>query len=246
MADTNAIRAKVEKLLAMAADREGTPEGDTFRDKALELMAQYGVEASQTNTAGRTSAIRVDIEFSGRYTDMQFRLLNTLAHALHCHVVMFQVPRSSRVVRGVVFGREHHVERVTLLHSLLNPAMIAGATTMTQLHPDPFVSVTTQKRSWMAGFTAELGERLAAIEADHIAGYATVDSTGANTSGAVVVRGDAEAAEDLARQHFPTLKTSKASRRTVDWDAYARGRDEGTRMDLGQTRVGGQRLALPS
>ena len=47
------IKAKVEKLLRQAADREGTPEGDAFREKAFSLMAEYGVCLLYTSPSPR-------------------------------------------------------------------------------------------------------------------------------------------------------------------------------------------------
>ena len=44
--DTDDLKSRVQKLLNQAADREGTPEGDTFYEKAFDLMARYGFDES--------------------------------------------------------------------------------------------------------------------------------------------------------------------------------------------------------
>lgn len=256
MATLETITLKVEKLLRMAADREGTAEGDVFRDKAFELMAQYGVEKSQLNAGERATAERRDIDLVGTYTDMQFMLLNALGTVLHSQVVMFKVPRSSKVSKAVIFGRPHHVERAIMLYGFLSTAMIAGATTMTDMWPDPNVSVTTRKRSWMTGFISEISARLRIIEADHTEDYgqaASSDGSHADSSsgpssglsGALVLQKDRELAEDLAREHFPFLRRSRSGRRTFDAQSFHHGAKEGQAMDLGQTRVGRTVGALP-
>lgn len=248
MATIEGIKLKVEKLLRMAADREGTPEGETFRTKAFELMADYGVEASHLSTTGsdtQAHAIRKDITLTGTYTDMQYALLNALGTVLHCQVLRFHIPRSSRVDSAVLFGRQHHVERVTMLYSLLSATMIAGATTSTELSPDPLVATTTRKRSWMAGFISEITSRLLEIENAHTQGYTQQTADGSRRSGAMVLLQDKQVAEELARQHFPEMHTRKGRKRTFDHDSFYRGAKEGHRADLGQTRMGVRHGALP-
>lgn len=247
MATMDTIKVKVEKLLRMAADREGTPEGDVFRDKAFELMAQYGVERAQLRSDDPNDAVRRDVEFAGTYTDMQFELFNSLARELHCQAVMFKVPRSSRVERGVVFGCQHHVDRVMMLFGLLSPQMIVGATKNSQLFPDLFVSTQTQKRSWMTGFVSTIAARLRDVEASHTEEYARTDEdSGTVTMGAVVLREDRDKAEDLAAEHFPHLRRSRSGRRAFDPGSFHRGVSEGNMMDLGQTRMSGSKGALPA
>ena len=83
------VREKVRKLLNQAADREGTPEGDVFRDKAFALIAQYGLDPAKLGDptdAGAEMKV-VDLDMSGAYQRQQIGLLNALARALHCEVV---------------------------------------------------------------------------------------------------------------------------------------------------------------
>ncbi|RAV33086.1 DUF2786 domain-containing protein, partial [Corynebacterium heidelbergense] len=233
----NTIKSRVEKLLRQAADREGTPEGDAFRDKAFELMAQYGVEASQEAAEGKTSRI-VDhqVDFAGTYTDMQFELLNTLAHVLHCQVVRFKMRRSSKVQQAFVFGRAHHVQRVLMLHTMLSGHMIAGATDAPRTCGFVHTSPQTQKRSWMRGFIRTVGSRLEAIEVQHSPEF---ESQTGGARGVLALREDSQQAYDAARQQFPGLKTDRSQRgpRTFDPFSYQAGAQAGAGMDLGQQRV---------
>ena len=244
MANLDSIKLKVEKLLAMAADREGSPEGDAFRVKAFELMAQYGVDEAQLSAGEEARVVHRETQLTGTYTDMQFMLLNALGTVLHCQVVMFKLPRSSKVSKAVLFGRPHHVERAVLLYGFLSPAMIAGATTMTDMWPDENISLTTRKRSWMTGFVSEITARLRSIEAEHTPEYAQAGN-GVQRSGEVVLQQDRDLAAELALEHFPHLRRSRGSRRRIDPLSFEHGAQEGKNMDLGQTRMSNARGALP-
>lgn len=245
MADNETIKTKVEKLLRLAADQEGTPEGDACRDKAFELMAQYGVEESQLQPEDAQGAVRRDVKLSGTYTDMQYILLNALGTELHCQVLMFRIPHSSRVQEAVLFGRKHHVDRVMMLYGVLSPTMILGATKMAEMWPDSHVSVTTQKRSWMRGFISQIATRLRDIESSYTEDYQRTSSDGSVESGGLVLRRDVEAGEDLMREYFPHVRRTRGGPRRFDPHSFAHGVREGTAADLGQTRVGGVFGVLP-
>ncbi|QNH95748.1 DUF2786 domain-containing protein [Corynebacterium anserum] len=247
MATIDTIKVKVEKLLRMATDREGTPEGDAFRDKAFELMAHYGVERSQMHSNEPHTAMHRDVDFAGTYTDMQFELFNSLASELHCQAVMFRIPRSSKVQHAVVFGCSHHVERVMLLFGLLSPQMILGATKHAQLSPNRHISSQTQKRSWMNGFISTIATRLRQIESHYADEYTQTDSaSGTVTPGAIVLRDDRDKATSLAAEHFPHLRRSRSARRTWDPDSFHLGVTKGNTIDLGQTKMPTDKEALPA
>ncbi|AEI09016.1 hypothetical protein CRES_0658 [Corynebacterium resistens DSM 45100] len=249
MADSDelaAMKEKVQKLLALARDRQGTPEGETFENKAFELMAKYGVSAAALEADGngsdrqRARISRHRQNFSGPYTDMQFSLFNGLSAALHCHTLRFKVHGSVRVEEAIMFGRPHHVDRVVMLHSLLLSQMLAGAYDASLPARLVGISVQTQRRSWMTGFIASVCERLAEIERAHAAEYSTEA-----TAGALVLQSDSQLAMDAAAEEFPYATKQRIGRRQFDPASFANGVASGETMDLGQTRVS-QRRALPS
>lgn len=218
------IRDKVRKLLNQAADQEGTPEAAVFYDKAFSLMARHGFDerdvASGEDIRGRQ---RLDIEFQGSYSDMQMNLLNTLADALHCVAVAMRRPRAVGVVSGSVFGLRAHVERVDLLFALLNPTM-AGLSLGAG-------SSVSQRRSFMAGFAAETGRRLADAEtqvSEEHAGYglALID--------------DREQARSFMEESVDSVANHRRKAR-LDADAYTRGASAARTTDLGQTKLSGMR-----
>lgn len=229
----SSIREKVIKLLRQAADREGTPEGDTFREKAFALMAKYGVDASQLEENQTGSAKEAVFKFSGAYTDLQFYLLNCIAGALHCICVQQSLYRRKMVPQANVFGMAHHVERVDMLFSALNPIMIAGANRYAAtLWPDA-VHTRRAKRSWMLGFARTIADRLEIIEHEHTTQYAR-----GGQSGELVLASDFHKAQAAAFERFPELERHVLhSTATIDPFAFVEGKDTGDMQDLGQKRM---------
>ena len=85
MRDIDKIKEKVQKLLNLAADRAGTPEGDSFYEKAFALMAAYGFDERDLTAPDEGDVVaHKHYEFAGAYSDMQSRLLLAIAQALHC------------------------------------------------------------------------------------------------------------------------------------------------------------------
>ncbi|MHA2788063.1 DUF2786 domain-containing protein [Corynebacterium sp. S7] len=235
---TNKIKERVQKLLNQAADREGTPEGDAFYDKAFALMASYGFDERDLSTQQDADNVgRKTFAFSGAYTDMQAYLLNSIVHGLHCVAFSSGTYRSTKVKQMMVFGTERHLDRVDLLFTLLNAQMIAQAKNV-RAQTELGVSVIVARRSFMVGFASRVGERLRQAE-----------KTMSNSSSgyAVALIDDAVKAEE-ARAAFAeaegiTLASSK-SRRSMDTDSYFQGVNAGNGSDIGQTRLR-NRAALP-
>ncbi|MGV0409474.1 DUF2786 domain-containing protein [Corynebacterium resistens] len=240
--DLAAMQEKVQKLLALARDRQGTPEGETFENKAFELMAKYGVSAAAVAAEGagaHSGGARVKRhtqKFSGAYSDMQFALFNGLSTALHCCTLRFKVRGSVRVEEAIMFGRPHHVDRVVMLQGLLVPQMLAGAYDASRPVREVGISVQTQRRSWMTGFVSSVCERLSDIERAHAVEYSTE-----TTAGTLVLRSDEELAREAAAEEFPHARSSRIGRRRFDPNSFADGVASGEAMDLGQTRVSHRR-----
>lgn len=229
MANIDKIERRVRGLLAQAADREGTPEGDAFRARAFDLMARYGMEESNLQDTTGDEMVQRDIHLSGSYTPQQHTLAHVLANALHCHAIGTGTGRKVNVV--AFFGKARHVERVTMLFTILNPHMIAGASSLTR---DPFVSPQVQKRSWMGGFAQAVGDRLRAAE-----------GTAARKAGqSVALVDDGKLARAFADKLNPHTRKLR-SRAQADLGSARAGAEAAGNMDLGQQRFGG-RAALPA
>lgn len=233
------IRGKVRKLLNQAADREGTAEGDVFRDKAFALIAQYGLDPEKLGDPADAGAEMkvVELDMAGAYQRQQVGLLNVLAKALHCEVVLWAGGRGigRSADRGTLIGAARHVERVQLLFSVLCPHMLAGAA---RLRAGSSATTARWRRSYMVGFTTVVGDRLTAMEhrAAVRASEGPVAGGAGGTNASLVLKGDAKRANDEMRRRYPHLRhtTSKAR---IDGDAFMRGCAAGHDTDLGQRRM---------
>ena len=240
------IRDKVRKLLNHAADREGTPEGDVFRDKAFELIVRYGLDPEKLGDPADAGAEMkvVELDMSGAYQRQQVGLLHALAKALHCEVVLWAGGRGigRSADRGTLIGAVRHVERVQLLFSVLCPHMLAGAA---RLRAGSAAATAQWRRSYMIGFTTVVGDRLAVMEhraatrASEAPGDGEADG-GGGMNAMLVLRDDAQRANDEMRRRYPHLRRT-TSRARIDGDAFRHGCAAGHDADLGQTGVAGVR-----
>lgn len=224
-------KQRVRKLLAQAADRGGTPEGDVFYDKAFALMASYGLSERDLSAPNTHSEVaRRAYEFTGAYTDMQAVLLHNIAAGLHCVGFSTGVHRSTKISSMTVFGLVQHLERVDVLFAVLSPHMVAQAKDLSAVGG---MSAVVARRSFMEGFAQRIGQRLRRAEnavADVSTGYA------------IALLDDesrAEKARDAFIEQQKLTLSSKRSRRGLDAGSYARGVAAGSRTDLGQERIRG-------
>ncbi|EEI16066.1 hypothetical protein HMPREF0298_2161 [Corynebacterium lipophiloflavum DSM 44291] len=238
MATTEKIKDKVQKLLNQAADRQGTAEGESFYAKAFALMASHGFDERDLNSPDEGDDVaHHTVEIRGAYADMQAALLLGIAGALHCTGFGQRVRRSTRISSVAIFGLRRHLDRVNLLFTLLNPAMIAAARTIVA-GPYDATSTVVQRRSFMTGFAHSIASRLS--EAEH-----SVAETAGQYALALVddSRKARQAQEEFGRHHGLYFEDFR-SQRTFDGASYGQGVEAGERSDLGQTRVGSRR-ALP-
>lgn len=226
------IMRKIKALMSQANDQAGTPEGDAFLDKALTLMAEYGVEQAQLNEPADNEIVSKEIAHSGSYTDMQAQLLAQIARALHCATVGSGVFRSSRISRTTLFGRKRHVERVEMLFSVLNPEMLAGSKRVTASFAS---STVTTRRSYMMGFAVTIGTRLNQLEEERAGNYNTD-----TTTGTVALMDDYSLAKDAMHAAFPN-REYRQNKRNFDPNGYLDGQEKGKNTDIGQTRVENRR-----
>lgn len=222
------IKQRIRKLLAQAEDRQGTPEGDAFYNKAFELIADYGIERSELESEESDIGMRM-IAIHGNYSSMQATLLLRLAETLHC--VGFNTgPRPSRIYSVTLFGRRQHLERVELLYSILCLTMLNGASRVY----DPW-SLVKARRSFMMGFISRICERLAAAEdsaTESVPGYGLVlvdDTNRAN-----------RAKDDFLSANNIMLR-EVSSRAGFVPNAFDEGWRAGNSADIGQSRIQGQR-----
>jgi hypothetical protein len=243
----HALLAKVRKLLAKAEDPATTAaEAETYTAKAAELVAQYGID--QALLAGRdpTSDAVADrtVVLDAPYARDKASLLATVAVALRCQAVL----RERRAADGKqisihLFGFGADLERAELLFTSL---LLQAGTQLARTVAPPWEGVAAFRRSWLAGFTAAVGDRLRQVESSAERDAARVAAPGA-PSVALVLVDRAGRVEEALNAAYPRLGTAR--QRSLSGSGGAAGWAAGKRADLGGSRFGAQasrRLSGPS
>jgi hypothetical protein len=240
--DDPGLLAKIRKLLTKAEDPATTPqEAELYTAKATELMAAYGIDRALLAVAEPSLDVVGDrvIDLDRPYAADKADLLGTVAVRLGCRPV-----RRTRLRAGVkeislhMFGHQSDLQRVEILFtSLLVQAMHALARTPVPRYDHP----AAFRRSWLAGFSQSIGQRLAMAEL--AAAAQAEDRFAARGTSAALVLADRSVAVQSARDAaYPVL--GRASPRRLSGRGHGRGWAEGQRADLGGTRLVGGRRAL--
>ncbi|MGC4807956.1 DUF2786 domain-containing protein [Micromonospora sp. DT233] len=221
---SEAMLAKVRKLLAQAEDPACTPqESAAFTAKATELIARYGVDRALL--AARDPATdpvgdRV-VEVVAPYARDKAGLLAAVADPMRCRCVR---RRQGSGFAMHLFGFASDLERVDLLFtSLLVQAAhgLAGAAVPAHDHPAAF------RRSWLAGFAQVVGARLAQAEAGAVA-----EAAGAGAPSVALVLVDrSDRVQRRVAEVYPRLRS--AAPRRLAGSGFGSGAAAGRRADLG-------------
>lgn len=222
------IKNRIQKLLNQAADQEGTPEGDTFQQKAMELLARYGLtefDVREDNTDGNEMVV-ANRHVVKHYTIEHQTLYHAVAYPLGVFVV--RVPKSTEL--GVV-GTRNNIDRVDLLYASLSLQMWKGALKLSSKIGEQY---TTQqkRRSYCYSYASQIMDRLIKVEKrvrDEVA-----------AEGVLVPVNEYDEAERFFRQNGGRNKRATSHART-DQDAVAQGRRDANQADLGQSRVRGRK-----
>lgn len=243
--ESNAVLAKVRKLLAKAEDPAATAqEAETYTAKATELMATYGIDRALLALADPSLDVVGDlvIVLERPYAADKADLLGSISAALRCRPV-----KRTRFPDGMtkelsmhLFGHRSDLQRAEILFtSLLVQAMHGLARTPVPPHDSP----AAFRRSWLAGFTRSIGHRLSAAEAEAVS-RASDRFTAQGTSGALVLA-DRSVAVETARDHaYPHLQS--AGPRRLSGSGMGQGWSAGQLADLGGSRLAGTVRPLPS
>jgi hypothetical protein len=216
------ITEKVAKMLRQAESVAGTPEEGVFQARAFELLAKYGIDitAVQAKRVGLDlppEAIRWETFMKGKYEHAQMLLLTNIARSLHCSCI-YTTNKIKQVV-VTVFGMPHHIERVQMLWSLLQPQVLRQVAALSA----PMGSNTMRyRRAYIAGFASEVGTRLREQETK------AVESAG---GGALVLyRSDTERAEMALRRVHPRTRSARPA--GFDYSGYRHGQRDGRSAEM--------------
>lgn len=224
---------RILALLAKAEDSAATEEeADAFREKAYELIAKYGLDQAKLRAqlgakAAHDELIVKPINFSGKYVNDQLLLLSAIAKAIHV-----QLLRKSKS-EVLAFGYESDIERLVMLFASLW-LQASGKVAKT---PTPFGENRVRfVKSFLAHFLDVVYHRLSAAEKrakDDSAGYG------------IVLQDRNRAALSFMNEW---LRSQGLNTRPSSVKRYQSGKESGTAAgrtaDIGQTRVGGGRLAI--
>ncbi|MGZ4494189.1 MAG: DUF2786 domain-containing protein [Nocardioides sp.] len=242
-AATRALLARVRKLLAKAEDPAATPaEAETYTAKATELVAAYGIDAALL-AAADPRADRVGdrlVVLDAPYGRDKASLLATVAQSLRCQVVQ----RTRRLDGATqlslhLFGFGADLHRVELLWTSL---LVQATSQLARVPAPPGEPLAAYRRSWLAGFTSAVGQRLAAAEreaAEEAAGRQEAGAGAAAPGGrsvALVLADRSADVEQRLQAEYPLL--GRARRRELTGSGAGAGWQAGQRADLGGGRVG--------
>lgn len=228
---------RIRKLFAKAEDPAvvGTPEAEVFIDKAMALLAKYGIDETLARSAGSAEAgeiVSQQIVITGSYQVDQVHLVGAICTALHCRVVLNDSD-GRRVC--IVIGARRHTDRVMMLTGLLQGLMLSRAARTRSPNPG-IVSTTAFRKSFMAGFSGEIARRLE--EAESTAVDDSADAAGAE----LVLASDADRATAEMGRMFPRLGSTR--RRKISTAGLESGQRAAADVDLGQKRMDNRQRAL--
>lgn len=242
---SDTVLRRIRGLLDQAESTSFPSEAETFAAKAAELMARHHVDVAMLERNRRERGggiVEVDVELGrGQYVRARLDLLGQVAAAYDCRVLTSSAPHG-RV--GHVIGHRTDVEQTELMYtSLLVQATRAAAA---EAVPRGRSGVTF-RRSFLLGFAARVGERLAdqAAEAARQAEeQRSPTSDPADPSVALVLADRRQAVDDWVADRYQRLRRLDRAA-PVSRDGLDRGARAGDRADLGGRAVQGGRAMLP-
>ena len=233
---TTVVLAKIRKLLAKAEDPAATPEeADTYTAKAADLVASYGIDRALLAEEVPESDVVGDraVVLDAPYALDKASLLSAVAHALRCQAVRrirYVGPDARKQVSIHLFGYESDLFRVELLFTSL---LLQATSRLARTTAPPYESLAAYRRSWLAGFTGAVTQRLRAAEeeAGRVAEGARAEDRPQERSVALVLVDRSRAVAQAVDSEYPRLRT--ASARSLSGSGGASGWAAGQRADLG-------------
>lgn len=225
----NRIKNKIRKLLSLANDQQSTPEGDAALSRAMEMMAQYGVNRDDVEDTPVDTTLDITvIDISGyKYAKQQHYLIDRIARALNCRAVGNHGGYRKSVSTVSVAGRAVDRERVLMLFSVASPAMIASSVIAV---PAGSYRVRLHRLSHMLGYADAIKDSLTGHEEN---------TRSQHGDSQAVILADAANAQRLMDETFGNVRSTGSS---YSPGSYQAGYNEGSNFDTGNNaRLGGSR-----
>ncbi len=227
------VLATVRKVLAKAEDPAATPhEAETYNAKASDLMAAYGIDRALLAVADPDSDVVGDrvVVAEAPYARDKATLLSGIAHEMRCRAVLrTRYPAGVKQLSLHLFGYDSDLLRTEVLYtSLLVQASVGMARA-----PVPFgEQVAAFRRSWLAGFTHAVVQRLAVAErraAEQAESPASTEAEGRSV--ALVLADRSVAVADTLARHYPRLQSGRP--RVLSGSGMVDGWSAGQRAVIG-------------
>jgi hypothetical protein len=238
--DQNFYLNRVQALMSKADDPAVTEEeAQAFRDKAEELLIQYGIDrailASHKREGAPEEIISKRFDFSkDTYPLDRIYLLFRIAIAMNCNGYTGRTRSGSRALRTqfTLFGYESDVERVEFLFAALTLHMFSEGA---KAEVPYYMAKVTFLKSFYDAYSNEVHRRLKALSTR------LTEKAEPGAAVAVIERGDAVKAFMNGTLKKPN---QKGAPRSTHYAGEEAGRAAGKRADLNQTRVGGSRVQI--
>ena len=224
---------RVQALIAKAESSPFPAEADAFMAKAQAMINDHAIDEARLRGADPTSVGHDAVPMTGTYTKERSLIWGAVANANRCKLLTMSSYGSSKVSELTLIGRDQDRQLVRILSNSLE---LQALKRLDGLSPEPTgVSPVVQRRSFLRGFALEVADRLK--RSGH-----TQAVVGQAAQQALVLAADA-----VERYVDDNFDVSQSKRRYARHDgmAFSRGRRAGASADVGSTRLGADRKALP-
>jgi len=233
--------ATVKSLLAMAADQEGTEEGDNALDKAMRWMAKYSIDRAMLDAHREGPATSEPVRSihdlpGGAFSEERAHLASNIAAILRVENLVWIIGTGTRKkhCRLAMVGYPEDIDTAVMLIDLIEAQLqrLLRRARRSTLYRD---GTANEKRrliasiilGWEQRITQRLAEAYRREEQRHQA------------PGAVVLRRRHDEVAKLAEEVFPPkddIPPLKETKRAYS-EGFEMGRQAANLADLAQTRV---------
>lgn len=236
---------KIQALLRKAESTEHQEEADALFAKAQQLMTMWAIDDALLDTAAsdtqREEVIEHRVALRKSYYKVDALLLDGVARANNCRVLMTDVKMDRGVYAAFLLGHRSDVQRV---ESLFNSLMLQMTMALRQAADEAGIRGQPQKiqhpwyRSFREGYAVRIAKRLS--EANQEAAESHSDDR------ALPALQDRSARVDNWVEDNYNVRAGRRSQARRFLEASMAGRKAADNADIGQTRVeGDSRDALP-
>lgn len=234
------VKRRIVKLLKQAESVAGTPEAEAFTDKAMALIAEYGIteiDRQLSDSRDPRAIVMDEIIFTGNIASGLMTVMYCVGKALHCAVMPLTATTGRPHCKCEIHGVAVHVERAKLLMEYLRPQVRAALQRDLNSYTGS-LKFDEYSENWHWGFGLSIRDRLSALESQAVE---TITQDRAGTE--LVLASDLDRAiqamndrSRLARRGQET-RNSKTELTKEDYLTFMAGLRAGEEADLMQPRI---------